>query len=473
MARAKELDEHPLSLFRKKPLEHFHERRSGLAQVFGASDLILLGIGAIVGAGIFVLTGVAAATQAGPAVVVSYAVAGTACAFAALSYAELAAAVGGSGSAYGYAYIGFGELIAWMIGWDLILEYAVAVSAVAVGWSGYVANALTAVGVPLPGALMHGPQEGGFVNLPAVLVIALLGTLLAIGIRASARFNAFTVMIKLFAIGVFLAVGTGYVDPTNWGTFLPFGWTGVLHGAALVFFAFIGFDAVSTAAEEARDPQRDLPRGIIGSLLICTALYIIVSGVLTLIAPYQTLNVPSPVSEALLNVGVRWAAAVVAVGAIAGLTSVMLVSYYGQTRVFFAMAQDGLLPKFFGEVDSRTHTPIKIIASCGVFMAALAGLVPLNEIAELVNIGTLAAFTLVCGGVLVLRYRKPDMHRPFRAPASPLVPVLGVLSCLYLMLNLPLVTWIRFVVWMAIGLVIYFSYARHHSLLAPHAISHS
>jgi len=455
-----------MSLFRKKPLEHFQQRRSGLAQALSAADLVLLGIGAIVGAGIFVLTGVAAATQAGPAVVLSYAVAGTACAFAALSYAELAAAVGGSGSAYGYAYVGFGELIAWLIGWDLILEYAVAVSAVAVGWSGYAANALAAIGLPLPDALLHGPQEDGLVNLPAVLVIISLGTLLAIGIRASARFNAFTVLIKLFAIGVFLAVGTGYVNPVNWSTFLPFGWSGVLQGAALVFFAFIGFDAVSTAAEEARDAQRDLPRGIIGSLIICTALYIIVSGVLTLIAPYQSLNVPSPVSEALLSVGVRWAAAVVAVGAIAGLTSVMLVQYYGQTRVFFAMAQDGLLPRFFGEVNPRTRTPVKIISVCGVLMALLAGLVPLNEIAELVNIGTLAAFSLVCGGVVVLRYRKPEMHRPFRAPASPLVPVLGVLSCVYLMLNLPLITWLRFGIWMILGLAIYFSYARHHSLLA-------
>jgi basic amino acid/polyamine antiporter, APA family len=455
-----------MSLLRKKPLEHFHQRESGLAKALGAGDLILLGIGAIVGAGIFVLTGVAAATQAGPGVVVSYVVAGTACAFAALSYAELAAAVGGSGSAYGYAYVGFGELIAWLIGWDLILEYAVAVSAVAVGWAGYAANALALVGLGLPDALLHGPQEDGFVNLPAVLVIVLLGALLAIGIRASARFNAATVSVKLVAIAVFVVVALGHVNPVNWETFLPFGWSGVMQGAALVFFAFIGFDAVSTAAEEAHNAQRDLPRGIVGSLVICTALYVAVSGLLTLIAPYQSLNVPSPVSEALLSVGVRWAAAVVAVGAIAGLTSVMLVSYYGQTRVFFAMAQDGLLPRFFGEVHPRTRTPVKIIGVCGAFMALLAGLVPLNEIAELVNIGTLAAFTLVCGGVVVLRYREPEMHRPFRTPASPLIPVLGVLSCLYLMLNLPLVTWLRFVVWMVIGLAIYFSYARRHSLLA-------
>jgi basic amino acid/polyamine antiporter, APA family len=455
-----------MSLLRKKPLEHFQGRDSGLAKALGAGDLILLGIGAIVGAGIFVLTGVAAATQAGPGVVLSYVVAGTACAFAALSYAELAAAVGGSGSAYGYAYVGFGELIAWLIGWDLILEYAVAVSAVAVGWAGYAANALAAVGFTLPHALLHGPQEDGLVNLPALLVIVLLGTLLGIGIRASARFNAVTVSIKLFAIAVFLIVGLGHVNPVNWDSFLPFGWSGVVQGAALVFFAFIGFDAVSTAAEEARNAQRDLPRGIVGSLLICTALYVAVSGLLTLIAPYQSLNVPSPVSQALLSVGVRWAAAVVAVGAIAGLTSVMLVSYYGQTRVFFAMAQDGLLPRFFGEVHPRTRTPVKIIGVCGAFMALLAGLVPLNEIAELVNIGTLAAFTLVCGGVVVLRYREPEMHRPFRTPATPLIPALGVLSCLYLMLNLPLITWLRFLVWMVIGLVIYFSYARRHSLLA-------
>jgi basic amino acid/polyamine antiporter, APA family len=455
-----------MSLLRKKPVGSVHNHDSGLAQALGAGDLVLLGIGAIVGAGIFVLTGVAAATQAGPGVVFSYIVAGTACAFAALSYAELAAAVGGSGSAYGYAYVGFGEIIAWCIGWDLILEYAVAVSAVAVGWAGYAANALTAIGVELPESLLHAPQEGGLFNLPAVFIILLLGTLLAIGVRASAQFNAATVLIKLIAIAVFIFVAVGHINVANWDSFLPFGWSGVMQGAALVFFAFIGFDAVSTAAEEAKNPQRDLPRGIIGSLLVCTALYVAVSALLTLIAPYRDLNVPSPVSEALLSIGVQWAAAVVAAGAIAGLTSVMLVSYYGQTRVFFAMARDGLLPAFFGEVDQRTRTPVKIIAVCGGVMALLAGLVPLNEIAELVNIGTLAAFVLVCGGVVVLRYREPGLHRPFRTPASPLVPGLGVLFCLYLMLNLPLVTWLRFAIWMVVGLVIYFSYARRHSLLA-------
>jgi APA family basic amino acid/polyamine antiporter len=455
-----------MSLLRRKPIDHFRLRDSGLARALGAGDLVLLGIGAIVGAGIFVLTGVAAATQAGPAVVLSYVVSGTTCAFAALSYAELAAAVGGSGSAYGYAYAGFGELIAWLIGWDLILEYAVAVSAVAVGWAGYADNALTAVGLQLPHALLRGPLEGGLVNLPAVLVILLLGTLLAIGVRTSARFNAIIVTIKLIAIATFIFVALGNINMANWNTFLPFGWGGVMHGAALVFFAFIGFDAVSTAADEARNPQRDLPLGIIGSLLVCTVLYVIVSGLLTLIAPYSSLNVASPVSDALLNVGARWAAAIVAAGAIAGLTSVMLVMYYGQTRVFLAMAQDGLLPKFFGEVHPRTRTPVKVITACCIAITLFAGFVPLTEIAELVNIGTLAAFALVCGGVVVMRYREPGMHRPFRTPASPLVPVLGVLSCLWLMSNLPLVTWLRFVIWMAAGLVVYFWYARHHSLLA-------
>lgn len=458
-----------MDLFRKKPLARFNAGDSGLARTLGGPDLVLLGIGAIIGAGIFVLTGVAAATQAGPAVVVSFIVAGTACAFAALSYAELAAAIGGSGSAYGYAYAGFGELVAWFIGWDLILEYTVAVAAVAVGWSGYAANALAALGISLPPALLHAPGAGGLVNLPAVLVILVLGVLLATGMRASTRLNAVIVSVKLLAIGVFVAVALRHVEPANWQTFAPFGWNGIMHGAALVFFAFIGFDAVSTAAEEAHNPQRDLPFGIVGSLVICTLLYVLVSALLTLIAPYRTLNVASPVSAALLGVGAQGAAAIVAAGAIAGLTSVMLVLYYGQTRIFLAMARDGLLPGVFGKVNPRTRTPARIILLCGTVMALIAGLLPLDEIAELVNIGTLAAFALVCAGVVTLRHTQPDMPRPFRTPASPLLPVLGMLSSLYLMANLPGVTWLRFVVWIVLGLAVYLGYGHRHSRLAAHA----
>ena len=454
-----------MSLLRRKLIDENPHRDTGLHRVLGALDLTLLGIGAVIGAGVFVLTGVAAATQAGPAVVLSFVVAGAACAFSALAYAELAAMVGGAGSAYGYAYAGLGELIAWLIGWDLVLEYTVAVSAVAVGWSGYAANGLAALGIHLPSALLRSPLEGGVINLPAVSIIVILGTLLAWGVRGSARFNAVIVAVKLVAIAIFLAVAYGHISSANWSPFMPFGWSGVMHGAALIFFAYIGFDAVSTAAEEARKPQRDLPIGIIASLVVCTFIYMLVALFLTGIAPYPTLNVPSPVADALLNVGVKWAAGVVAAGAIAGLTSVMLVLYYGQTRIFFAMSRDGLLPPVFSELHPVRRTPIKVIVVCGLVMTVIAGLVPLNEIAELVNIGTLAAFTVVCVGVVILRIRYPQRERPFRTPFSPLVPALGVISCLYLMANLPLITWLRFVIWMVIGLAIYFLYSRHHSLL--------
>lgn len=454
------------SLWRKKPLERVAQSDAGLARTLKTADLVWLGVGGVIGAGIFVLTGVAAATLAGPAVVLSFAVAGIACAFAALSYAELAASIGGSGSAYGYAYAGFGELVAWMIGWDLVLEYTVAVAAVAVGWSGYANDALRSVGMELPTALQRSPAEGGVVNLFAVLVILVLGTLLAIGVRTSARFNAAMVFVKLTAIAVFVIAAVGHVEPENWREFAPFGWNGIMAGAGLVFFAFIGFDAVSTAAGETVDPQHSLPRGIIGSLAICTVLYIVVSALLTLIAPHTTLNVPSPVSSALAGAGEIGAAAIVEAGAIAGLTSVMLVLYYGQTRIFFAMSRDGLLPRVFGAVHAKTQTPVKVIVLCGVVMAMLAGFLPLGEIAELVNIGTLAAFALVCAGVLVLRRRRPDLPRPFRTPFGPVVPALGALACFYLMAHLPALTWGRFLVWMVVGLVVYFAYARFHSRLA-------
>ncbi len=347
----------------------------------------------------------------------------------------------------------------------LVLEYALAVSAVAVGWAGYVTDELAVFGLHVPMSLMHGPLDGGILNLPAVLIVLALGILLAIGVKTSARFNAAIVAVKLIAIAVFLLVAFFHLRFDLWRPFMPFGWTGVMHGAALVFFAFIGFDAVSTAAAETRNPQRDMPRGIIGSLIICTALYIAVAALLTLIAPYQSLNVASPVSSALLNIGQNVAAGVVAAGAIAGLTSVMLVSYYGQTRIFFAMSRDGLLPRAFGEVSRRSRTPVKVIALCGIIIALVAGLIPLGQIAELVNIGTLAAFALACGGVIVLRIQQPSLERPFRTPFSPFVPAAGVLSCAWLMIELPAITWLRFAIWMAIGLAIYFGYAHRHSVL--------
>ncbi|MGC9022887.1 MAG: amino acid permease, partial [Dissulfurimicrobium sp.] len=423
--------------------------------------------GAIIGAGIFVLTGIAAATKAGPAIVFSFVLAGLACAFSALAYAELASAVGGCGSAYGYAYAGLGEIIAWVIGWDLILEYGVATPAVAIGWSGYFNNALTAANIHLPQCILSSFAENahGFINLPAAAVILLLMLLLIIGVKAGAHFNAAMVAVKLFAIAVFIIIAAGNINPANWNPFMPFGWKGVVGGASLIFFAYIGFDAVSTAAEEALRPQRDVPIGILASLGICTLIYMLVSGLLTGIVPYQTLNVPSPVAEALLRIGYRWSSALIAAGAIAGLTTVMLVLYYGLTRIFLAMARDGLLPAFFSDVYPHTKTPVKIILTSGILMALVAGFTPISHVAELVNIGTLAAFTIVCLGVIIMKHTHPELKRPFRTPLNPLIPALGAAFCIYLMSGLPLITWLRFFIWLAIGLVIYFTYSQKHSLL--------
>ena len=457
---------HASALLRTKMINAGHDVQGGLRRVLGPLDLTLLGIGAIIGAGIFVLTGVAAATKAGPAIVLSYVIAGCACAFAAMAYAELAAAIGGCGSAYGYSYAGMGELVAWVIGWDLILEYSVAVSAVAIGWSGYANAALKAVGLGLPADLLKSPLEGGLVNLPAAVIVLVLGVLLAVGVRESARANAAMVFIKLLAIAVFVAIASSHVEPANWTPFTPFGWGGEMGGAAQVIFAYLGFDAVSTAAEEARDPQRDLPIGILASLAVCTLLYILVAGLLTGVAHYSTLNVADPVADVILRLGYPWGAGLVAAGAIAGLTTVMLAMFYGLTRVFLAIARDGLLPPLFARVDRRTHTPLPVIIASGCVMAFIAGFTPIDTVAKLVNLGTLAAFFLVSVGVLVLRRTHPDLPRPFRTPLTPLFPILGALSCLVLAASLPWQTWSAFGVWLAIGLVIYFTYSRHHSALA-------
>lgn len=464
-----------MNLFRTKLLTPDEVQDSGLKRVLSAFDLTFLGIGAIIGTGIFVLTGVAASTLAGPAVVLSFIVAGFACAFAALAYAELASAVGGSGSAYGYSYAAFGELVAWIIGWDLLLEYGVSVAAVANGWSGYFNNTLTAIGLGLPAELTKAPAAGGLINLPASGIVFALMVMLIIGVRQSTRLNTAMVFVKLLTIATFIAVALFHVKPANWSPFLPFGWSstsadgkplGVFAGAAIVFFAYVGFDAVSTAAEEAKNPQRDLPIGIIASLVICTLIYIVVSGLLTGIVPYTTLNVSSPVSFALESLGIHWASALVSTGVIAGLTTVMLVLYYGLTRVFFSMARDGLLPKSFAKVHPNTHTPVRAIVFFGIVIGLMSGFIPLGELAELVNIGTLAAFVLVCFGVIVLRIRQPKLHRPFKNPLNPLFPTLGMLSCGALMVFLPPATWIRFGAWLAIGLVVYFLYSYRHSNLA-------
>lgn len=450
-------------LLRKKPItiEDF-----GLKKALSATDLTFLGIGAIIGAGIFILTGIVAATKAGPGTVLSYLLAGVACACSALSYAELASSVGGCGSAYSYSYAGFGEFIAWIIGWDLLLEYGISCPTVAIGWASYMNDLLTAGGYQLPPTLVKGPFEGGNFNMMAAFIIVFITLLLSLGVKQGARINKIIVFIKLAVIAVFVVIASQHFNPANWQPFLPFGIAGVVKGAAVIFFAYIGFDAVSTAAEEAISPQRDLPIGIITSLAFCTVIYILVAALLTGMVPYPQLNVGSPVAYALLLFNYKVAAGIVAIGAIAGLTTVILVMYYGFTRVCLAMARDQLLPKGLGKLHPVSHTPLRIILLAGIVMTLTAGTLPIHEAAELVNIGTLAAFTLVCGGVLVLRARYPDLPRPFKTPLSPFIPLLGVLLSLGLMLSLSAVTWSRFIVWLIIGLIIYFSYGVRHSRLA-------
>jgi APA family basic amino acid/polyamine antiporter len=452
-------------LFRTKPISSGLPAEESLQPCLTAFDLTLFGIGAIIGAGVFVLTGVVAANAAGPAVVLSYLIAGLASMFAALSYAELAASIGGCGSAYNYAYVGFGEFIAWLIGWNLIFEYGLSVSTVAIGWAGYVNDILNALNIKLPLALTQGPFLGGTLNIMAILIVAILTLLLCLGVRESARFNAAIVFIKLLTIAAFIGIASGHLNYQNWLPFFPFGWSGVMEGEALVFFAYIGFDALSTAAEETIEPQRNIPIGIIISMVVCTLIYIVVSALLTGIVPYQTLNVSSPVAAALLQLNHPLAAGLIGAGAIAGLTTVMLVMFYGLTRIFLAMTRDGLLPSRFSKINPTTRTPVSIIIGSGIIIACFAGLMPIHRAAELVNIGTLTAFTLVCAGVIVLRRTHPELPRPFKLPWDPLFPALGVVFCLYLMANLPAITWCRFLLWLLLGIIIYFAYSRKHSLL--------
>jgi len=489
------------SLFTRKPLSVLLAELHGesrLRRVLGPLQLTGLGVGAIIGAGIFVTTGAIARNVAGPALMLSYVVAGCACVFAALCYAELASMVPVAGSAYTYAYATLGELFAWIIGWDLVLEYAVGSATVASGWSGYFQSALGSFGISLPEALSGPPisydmgvgrlvASGSVINLPAVGIVAFTTIVLIVGIRESARLNAAMVGIKLAAVLFVIVAGLFYVKAANWHPFAPYGLTGVnffghtllgqtdaggrplgmLAGAALAFFAFIGFDSVSTHAEEARQPRRDVPIGIIASLVICTLLYLAVVAVLTGMVPYHELDVNAPVAAAFQRVGLGWAQFLVAVAGVAGITSVLLVMMLSQPRVLLAMARDGLLPKsFFGDVHPRFRTPWKSTLATGLFVGTLASLLPIEVLLSLVSMGTLLAFVIVCAAVLILRRIHPEAERPFRAPLVPLVPILGIAVCLLLMFSLPSENWLRLVVWLVIGLGIYFGYGRRHSLMA-------
>jgi APA family basic amino acid/polyamine antiporter len=459
-------------IFRRKPAATLMTEASaegfGLKRVLGALDLTLLGIGAIVGAGIFVLTGVAAAKYAGPAIVLSFVVSGFACAMAALCYAEFAAMIPVAGSAYSYSYATMGELVGWIIGWDLVLEYAVGAAAVAVGWSGYLRVILAGLGVQLPNSLIHAPGSapGAIVNLPALLIVLVISAILYIGISESARLNSIIVSIKLVVVVLVIVIGGFYIKPANWSPFAPMGWGGVMKGAAVIFFAYIGFDAVSTAAEEVVNPKRDLPLGILASLFACTLLYILVAAVLTGMVPAAAIDLNAPLASAFVIRGLNAISGIISLGAVAGLTSVLLVLLLGQSRIFFAVSRDGLLPAAFSKVHPKYRTPYIPTTITAIAVGLTAAFLPIQEIAELTNIGTLFAFVLVCAGVWILRRIEPELNRPFRTPLVPLVPVLGMFFCAYLMLSLPAVTWIRFFVWMALGFAIYFGYGRFHSRIA-------
>jgi len=476
-------------LFARKPLQLIMQEpevgQHKLRRVLGPWGLISLGIGVVIGAGIFVLSGQAAANYAGPAIVLSFIISAIGCALAGLCYAEFASMIPISGSAYTYAYATLGEFLAWIIGWDLVLEYLFGASTVAVGWSGYVVSFLKDFHINIPAAFCQAPLSysvtggwhatGAILNCPAIFIVGLMTTLLVIGIKESARFNNFIVIVKLIVIALFIGVGVFFIKFANWSPFLPantgqfgsFGWSGMVRGAGVIFFAYIGFDAVSTAAQEARNPQRDMPIGILGSLAICTIIFILMAGVLTGIMKYTNLAVPDPIAVAVnaAGPGIAWLRPFIKLGAIAGLSSVVLVLLMAQPRVFFSMARDGLLPAAFARVHPRFKTPYIPTILTGCTAIAVSGLFPINILGELVSIGTLLAFVIVCVGVLVLRYRNPEIPRVFRTPWVPFVPIAGALVTMLQMVFLPLDTWIRLFVWMAIGIVIYFFYSRKHSRL--------
>jgi APA family basic amino acid/polyamine antiporter len=460
-----------------------------LKRALGATNLTALGIGAIIGTGIFVLTGTVAAQNAGPAVILSFVLAGVASIFAALCYSEFASLVPMAGSAYTYGYATLGEVFAWIIGWDLIIEYALGAVTVSIGWSGYVVSFLHDIGINIPpqlsaarGTLItvaDGTQVMAVFNLPAVIIIAIVSLLLVIGIRESATVNNVIVFVKVAVVLMFIVGAAHAINPANWHPFIPpstgargqFGWSGVMQGAGIVFFAYIGFDAVSTAAQEAKNPQRDMPIGIIGSLLICTALYILVSGIATGVMSYRDLNVPDPIAVAADQAGLGWMSSLIKLGAIAGLSSVILVMLLGQSRIFWTMAGDGLLPKFVSNVHPKFQTPWITTIITGVIVAFFAAILPIRDAASLVSIGTLLAFVIVSIGVLVLRVREPELPRRFKAPAVWFVAPMGVVSAGYLMISLPWLTWERLIYWFAFGIVIYFGYGIYNSKLSPRKIA--
>ncbi|MEX3938236.1 amino acid permease [Paraburkholderia sp. BR10937] len=470
-----------MSLFRKKNVEHMLQasaQGAGLKKALGALDLTFLGIGAIIGTGIFVLTGTGA-VQAGPALMIAFLIAAVACCFAALAYAEFASTIPVAGSIYTYSYATLGELAAWVIGWDLMLEYGLATSAVSVGWSGYLQSLLSGFGLTLPAALSAAPGAvpgvHTFFNLPAFLVMMAITGLLSVGVRESTRINNIMVAIKVTVVLLVIAVGVFHVTPANWHPFMPNGWRGVFGAAAVMFFAFIGFDSVSSAAEEVKNPKRDLPVGIIASLAVCAVLYVAVAAVVTGIVPSPRFaHVGHPVSFALQVAGENWVAGFIDLGAVLGMLTVILVMSYGQTRIIFAMSRDGLLPAKLSKVHPRFATPFFTTWLVGIFFGLIGALVPLNVLAELINIGTLAAFSMVSIAVLVLRKTHPHLPRAFRCPGVPVVPILAVASCLFLMINLQPLTWVAFLVWTAFGLIVYFGYSRRHSRLAhaPHERVH-
>lgn len=476
----------PIALLMKET-----QTEGGLKRTLSANNLISLGIGAIIGAGIFTLTGTAAAQHAGPAVVLSFILAGVACAFAGLCYSEFASMIPIAGSAYTYAYATMGEFIAWIIGWDLILEYLFGASTVAVSWSGYVVSFLRDFGISIPASIAQAPYNydsttgvftatGAVINFPAIFIVAIITTLLVIGISESAKFNNVIVVIKVLVILLFIGFGVFYINKDNLIPFIPesqgpgaFGFDGIVRGAGIIFFAYIGFDAVSTAAQEAKNPQKDMPRGILGSLIICTIIYILVGLVMTGMVPYEQLNVPDPVAVAV-NAGgesLFWLRFPIKIGAIAGLSSVILVMLMGQPRIFYSMSRDGLLPKFFGKIHPKYQTPYITTIITGTVAMVISGFAPINLLGELVSIGTLLAFVIVCAGILVLRYTDPNINRPFKTPLFPYVPILGILVCLYLMAGLPWHTWERLIIWMVIGIIIYFIYGKRHSLVRKDIIN--